>query len=153
MKIIKTTLVLIYLIFSIGCGKEVTPQRPISQADMWNCYNSTEWTNLKIRDALIGNWKWIYSESPWAPEKGTNTSDENIFVEFLKDSTFNLTVNGKVQGSTKWHITSKDGELYGIELDTFITSLIHGRILICDKTLESNNSYVDGEDNYFSKID
>jgi len=50
-------------------------------------------------------------------------------------------------------VTPKDGELYGLELDSSITTLLYGRILTCGEILEFNNSYIDGSDNYFKRIE
>lgn len=97
-------------------------------------------------------WKWTYSENFWAPDKGRNTENENTVIEFFNDSIIQISVNRKLIGVTNWIIKPKDGELYGLELDTTITTLLYGRILICGETLESNNSYIDGSDNYFIKF-
>ena len=153
MKKIKRALILILTIIFISCNKEEVSQRPMSQTDIWNCYNNSEWTDLKIRNELIGSWKWIYSENFWTPDKGRNTENENTIIKFSLDSTLNVIVDGKLQNSTKWTITSKDGELYGLELDSTVTTLLFGRILICGKIVEFNNSYIDGSDNYFKKIE
>lgn len=153
MKMLKRTFILISIILNIGCDKEEITQRPMSETDIWNCYTNSEWTELKIRTELIGRWKWIYSENFWAPDKGRNAENENTVIEFLSDSTLNVIVGGELQNSTKWIVTSKDGELYGLELDAAVTTLLYGRILICDEIVEFNNSYIDGSDNYFKKIE
>ena len=141
------------MLFILSCEKEDVSQRPMSQADIWDCYNNSEWSELKIRNELIGKWKWIYSESFWAPDKGWNTENENTLIEFTNDSTLNISVNGNSEKTTMWIVTPKDGELYGLELDSAISTLVYGRILICGEILEFNNSYIDGIDNYFKRIE
>lgn len=145
-------LVLTLIFFCISCRKEDISERPMSQNDIWNCYNNLEWTDVKVKDALIGKWKWIYSESYWAPNKGRNTEKENTVIEFFSDSTLQILENGELLGTTNWTVNPKDGELYGLELDSTITSLLYGRILICGEILEFNDSYIDGSDNYFNKV-
>ncbi len=152
MKTLKGTMMLISILVLISCEKEEISQRPMSQTNIWNCYNDSEWTDLKIRDELTCSWKWIYSENFWAPDKGRNTENENTLIEFLTDSTLNVIVDGNIQNSTKWTVTPKDGDLYGLDLDSAVTTLLYGRILICGEILEFNNSYIDGSDNYFQKV-
>ncbi len=147
-----TFLLVALIVFFTSCDTEEISKRPISEADMWNCYKDSEWTDAKIKNALIGKWKWIYSESYWAPDKGNNTENENTVIEFLNDSSLQISVNGEPIGVTNWTIEFKDGELYGLLQDSTITTLLYGRILICGETAMFNNSYIDGSDNYFKKI-
>jgi len=146
-------IIVLFVFTIISCDKEDISQRPMSQTNIWNCYNDSEWTNLKIRDELIGSWKWIYSESYLAQDKGRNTENENTLIEFFNDSTLNVIVDGELKNTTKWIVTSKDGDLYGLKLDSSVTSLLYGRILICGEIVEFNNSYIDGSDNYFERIE
>ncbi len=141
------------MLFILSCEKEDVSQRPMSQTDIWKCYNNSEWSELKIRNELIGKWKWIYNESFWYPNDGRNTESENTVIEFSNDSTITIIVNGNSEDTTKWMVTPKDGELYGLELDSSVTTLLYGRILICGEILEFNNSYIDGSDNYFKRIE
>jgi len=89
------------MLFILSCEKEDVSQRPISQTDIWNCYNESEWSELKVRNELIGKWKWIYSENFWAPDEGWNTESENTLIEFSNDSTLNIIVNGDPENTTK----------------------------------------------------
>ena len=107
-------LILISIIFIVGCEKEDISKRPLGQTDIWSCYNSSAWTNLTIRKELIGSWKWIYTENYWAPDKGWNTENEKTQIEFLNDSTLNVTIDGELMSTTKWTVIRKDGELMGV---------------------------------------
>ncbi len=153
MKIFYRTLMLISMFSILSCDKEEVSQSPMSQTDIWNCYNNSAWSELKINNELIGRWKWVYSENFWAPDKGRNTENENTLIEFLNDSTLKIIINGKLENTTNWIVSPKDEKLYGLELDSAITTLLLGRILICRKTLEFNNSYIDGSDNFFRKVE
>lgn len=152
-KIVYSVLMFTSVFFILSCDKENTPQAPISQTDIWGCYNESKWTELRISNELIGKWKWVYSVNYWTPDEGWNTESENTLIEFSNDSTLNIIVNGEPESTTKWMITPKDGELYGLALDSSITTLLHGRILICGQIVEFNNSYIDGSDNYFKRIE
>ncbi len=153
MKKIKNILFLLFLgIIINSCSKEKIPERPMSQNDIWACYNNSEWNKLKIREKLIGSWKWIYTECFWFPENAKNTENENVQIDFLSDSKLNVIINGKLMSSTKWTVIAEDTKFYGIELDSNVTHLLSGRIFICDEIVEFNDSYIDGADNYFKKI-
>lgn len=153
MKIVTRVLMLISIFSILSCDKEDTSERPMSQTDIWNCYHNSEWSLLEIRNELIGKWKWTFTEDFWAPDQGLNTENENTLVEFLSDSTLNLIVNGELENTTKWFVTPEDEGLYGLEFDSAITTLLNGRILFCGEILEFNNSYIDGSDNYFERIE
>ena len=145
--------IIVLITFTIfSCDKEDITSRPMSQSEIWTCYNQIDWNDNKIRDELIGKWKWIYTESYWAPEKGRNTENENTQIEFFNDSTLHVLVGGEIKNTTKWTFIPKDGELYGLELDSSVSQL-YGRILICGEIIEFNNSYIDGSDNYFERIE
>ena len=153
MKRIKSILLLLFLgIIINSCSKEKIPERPMSQNDIWACYNNSEWNKLKIREKLIGSWKWIYTECFWFPENAKNTENENIQIDFLSDSTLNVIVDGKLMSSTKWTVITEDTKFYGIELDSNVIQLLSGRIFICGEIVEFNDSYLDGCDEYFKKI-
>lgn len=153
MKIVYRGIMLSSMFLIFSCVKEDISQRPMSQTDIWNCYNESEWSQLKVRNELIGKWKWVYNENYWAPDEGRNTESENTLVEFSNDSTLNIIVKGVSENTTKWVVTPKDGQLYGLELDSSITTLLYGRILICGEIVEFNDSYIDGSDNYFRRVE
>ena len=126
---------------------------PINQAVMFDCHHKQQWTETSVTNALIGKWQWIYSESYWAPGDGKNTESRNIILEFFSDSTMILTEDGILNGEAKWIVGIKDVDSYGIGLDTAITELVRGRIFFCGDLVEFNESYIDGSDNYFRRIE
>lgn len=145
--------IIVFIVFTIiSCDKEDISSRPLSQTEIWTCYSQIDWNESQIRDELIGKWRWVYTENYWAPEKGHNTENDNTQIEFFQDSTLNVLIGGEIKNTTKWIIIPKDGELYGLELDSSVSQL-YGRILICGKIIEFNNSYIDGSDNYFERIE
>lgn len=137
----------------ISCTKKETAQRPMSQTDIVNCYQDMEWSRLGIRNTLIGNWRWIYNESYWSYGEGTNTENKNTLIELSNDSILTVFVDGEPKNTTRWTIEKNSGNSFFVELDSFVTTLLVGRILICGDIVEFNNSFVDGDDNYFQKIE
>ena len=136
-----------------NCNKNDSDLVPINQATMFNCHNKQQWNETSVANALIGKWKWIYSESYWALGDGKSTESRNIMLEFFSYSTMRLTEDGTLNGEAKWIVGIKDVDSYGIGLDTAITGLVHGRIFFCGNLVEFNNSYIDGSDNYFKRIE
>ena len=152
MKVLYRILILTLITSILSCNKEDAAQKHMSQTEIWECYNNTQWSEVKIKKELIGKWKWVYTENYWNPDKGRNTENENTLLELLSDSTLNVIVNGKLEHTTQWIVSHRDGTLFGLELDSSITTLVLGRILICKDNVLFNNSYIDGSDNYFIKI-
>lgn len=152
MKYVLTGLILALFFIGISCEKENKDEPPMSQTEIWDCYHEQTWDDLAIRDELIGEWQWIYTEASSAPNNGQNTENENMLVQFYADSTLQVTINGEITKSTTWHVIQKDGELFGLEIESSIIEL-GGRILICDNILEFNYGYLDLSDNYFRKVE
>ena len=69
----------------------------------------------------------------------------------LKDGT-PLYLNGSLDNGVQIFVITEDGKFYGMKLDSHVTQLLYGRIFICDELVEFNDSYIDGCDNYFKKI-
>ncbi|NOZ45546.1 MAG: hypothetical protein GXO79_02070 [Chlorobi bacterium] len=146
-------LTLLLSLFTFSCIKlDKEPQRPISNSELWNCYNKTEWNENRIRESIIGKWKWIYTYDYWQPDDARYTDNENIVIEFFNDSTLNVINNNKFEFSNRWSIRYANEDFYELKLDTSI-SFLWGRILICDDIIEFYASYEDLSDNYFKKID
>jgi len=139
------------IIFYTRCSKDEPQNAPISQVQIWNCYQSKNWDEVKVFDALVGRWQWIYSEN-YTEGNGNSTESEKMIVEFFSDSTMLVFVNDRPGDTTKWLVIPKDGSLYGLKCDSSVAQL-QGRILNCGDILEFNNSYIDGIDNYFERLE
>jgi len=146
-------LVLLSVFIFIGCDDEDVAKRPVSLENMSDCYRQNEWNENIIAKELTGKWQWIYTENLWAPDEGQNTENENRGFEFLSDSTLNVFVNDEIVESTRWIVVPvNNSDLFKLELDEPVQYL-YGEILICDKILLFFDSYRDGTDNYFIKVE
>ena len=146
-------LVLLSIFIFIGCDDEDVAKRPVSLENMSDCYRKNEWNKNIIAKELTGKWQWIYTENFWAPDEGQNTENENRGFEFLSDSTLNVFVNDEIVESTRWIVVPvNNSDLFKLELDEPVQYL-YGEILICDKILLFFDSYRDGTDNYFIKVE
>ena len=144
------------MLLATGCKKDKAEKEiefiPPTQMEMWDCHTQTVWHLQTVFDELVGKWKWIYQESFWAPGEGSNTEDENTIIEFRQDSVLNVFVNNQIVGTTNWIVIQIDPPLFNVSTDSIISQL-PGRILFCDDLVEFNNSYIDGNDNYFKRIE
>jgi|GEM_PF-5827904 len=146
-------IVLLSVFIFIGCDDEDVSKRPVSLENMSDCYRQNEWNENIIAKELTGKWQWIYTENFWAPDEGQNTENENRVFEFLSDSTLNVFVKDELVESTQWMVAPvNSSDLFKLELDEPVQYL-YGQIFLCDKILLFNDSYRDGTDNYFRKIE
>jgi hypothetical protein len=151
----KTIIISFFVLMSISllsCKKEDPSINIPDQEKMWDCHHQNDWNSSKIINAFSGKWKWVFTQNYWQPITGRNTENENIEIEFVNDSVLNIIQNGIISISTKWEIVPVDGDLFGLSSDSSI-SFLYGRILICGNTLEFNNTYLDGDDNYFLRTE
>ena len=140
------------LIF-LGCNDDDIDQRPMSINEISSCYKQQEWNENKIAEELKGKWQWIYTENFWSPDKGRNTENEKLIVEFNSDSTLKVHINNELNDSTRWIVFPlTNSDLYVLELEKPIQQL-YGQILFCENILMFFDSYRDGTDNYFRKVD
>ena len=156
MKEIRLVIIAFMLFLVTGCHKdsENNPlNKPPTQMELWECHTQTIWHEETVFNALVGKWKWFYTQSYGLEETGRNTESENTVIEFQKDSVINVIVDGKLEASTNWGVTLTDPPLFGLTTGTIISQLLYGRILFCDDLVEFNDSYIDGDDNYFKRIE
>ncbi len=140
------------LIF-LGCNDDDIDQRPMSITEISNCYKQQEWNENIITEELMGKWQWFYTENFWSPDKGRNTENEKLIVEFNSDSTVKVQINNEFHDSTRWIVVPlTNSDLYVLELEKPIQQL-YGQILFCENILMFFDSYRDGTDNYFIKFD
>ena len=146
----KTTYLLLafFLLLLISCKKE----EPISynQTDMWNCHHEGTWNAASTRIVLLGEWELEYVI---CGGRGGITGGEpqvDLTIEFKSDNTLTVTLNRTITQTASWKVVEGDADLYELDVEPFVSE-IHGRILFCGSTVEFNDSYLDGCDNYFSR--
>ncbi len=137
-----------------GCLKQNYHEdhRPISQSAMTECHHRVDWDEEKLQSALQGRWRWIYTEGYWSPENGHGTLNENKVICFRSDTTLAVFVDGQLQFSDHYALYKHKDGYFGIEPGLNVPEL-YGRILLCNNTLEFHDSYRDGIDNYFEKLE
>ena len=143
--IISAFIVISLLPFS--CSKDKLDQ--IDTKQLWDCYKSQNYDSTKLASELLGTWKWTayYSEIP-----GTNKANKDVFLNLSKTGTFTVTENSVVITQGNWNLRIADINNYELELNKPSTYL-YGRIVLCENQVLFNNSYIDGSDNLFIKME
>lgn len=146
-----TTLILRLVVFSACCQSDSGQSRPIEPDDLYACYTRTRWKEDKLAQSLLGKWKYTYLENAWHYGKGMNTENENLILEFTRDSILYLRKNDEVIHASKWKIVEREFRMYGLELGA-PSPYLYGRILLCNPILEFSNSHQQGNDHYFHRL-
>ncbi|MGI6048624.1 MAG: hypothetical protein ACOYEG_11595 [Petrimonas sp.] len=134
-------------LLSFSCSKDSSEQIDIVQ--LYNCHKSQKYDSTKLASKLIGTWKWTtYS----AEIPGTIKADKNVFLNLTKEGEFTVTENSVVVTRGNWKLKVADIDLFALDLNNPSTYL-YGRILLCENLVLFNNSYIDGGDNLFVRID
>jgi len=146
------SIVLILVISNIlfSCNKDENP--PILQGEMWDCHHERTWDSLKTKNTLIGKWEWEYVGCFWSPEDDNENEFKGLTIEFKSDNTLDVKESGNIIQTSNWKVVSGDADLFALDVDPIVTQL-YGRILFCGQRLEFNDSYIDGCDNYFKRIE
>ena len=147
--------ILLTAIFCVinGCDQMESPSEepPLTSQEFWNCHQDANWDAASLRDALLGDWNWVYSVNYWAPTQGRRTDSTRTVIQLRADSTLHVRVAGELQQASRWDLLVIDDPLYGLEVEP-ANSLTYGRILLCNDFLQFNDSYIDGVDNYFERV-
>lgn len=152
MKVTYSFILIVSVIVATLCACDKDQKPPISQGFIWECHHETVWDSLNTMEALIGQWQWEYTSCVWEVSEGTgNPMFKNTTIEFKSNNTLEIKEIDQIVQIATWRVVDGDAELY--EIETIPTSfLLQGRILFCDELIEFNNSYIDGCDNYFIKV-
>jgi hypothetical protein len=122
---------------------------PVEQSEMIQCHNGKEWDEIKIGDALIGEWEWEYVRCFWNPENAETIKSGELTVEFKTDKTLNVIENGQIIQTSNWNITFRPN-VYEISVEPVVTQL-SGNIYFCDNRVLFFESFRDLCDNYFKR--
>ena len=133
----------------LACTKD--PYLSHSRADIMSCIKNKDWDSNITGEALIGDWEWIYVSCISAPEIDHDDQYKGLSIKFNSDMTLEVKQDGQVTQTSTWNVVSSETEYLVIEADPYVTQL-SGRILFCDDLMEFNQSYIDGCDNYFKRV-
>ncbi len=146
------------LLFILSCNKEqerpdpssATP--PKSLGEMVTCHNTVTWDSASIRNKLVGSWQWKYIRCYWNPEDANGDDYQTMRIEFKNNNTLEVKNNDTLVQTSQWKIINLNDGFFKVE-STPLVYYIPGRIVFCDSMVLFNDSYVDGCDNYFTRVD
>ena len=115
------------------------------------CNNAMQLDTAGIANKLIGTWKlksWYCGE---CTNPGTHYSDKIILATFTSARSFSVTENAIVVAEGYWSLRIVDSNKWGLQSDSSLTHL-YGAILFCDDQVLFYDSYLDGKDNLFDRV-
>ncbi len=140
-----------YLFFSIAvclitlaCKKD-----SFDIASFWQCNSSQNLDSTVISNKIAGSWKWT-KQSCFSTGK-TMRADKDIKVTFNTNGTFAVLENSTIITQGNWTLRVVDSNMWGLDL-TAPSTYLSGRILFCNSQVLFNDSYIDGCDNLFEKV-
>ena len=137
-----------YLALVVGFVACKEPELNIQS--FWDCHHSRSLDTSAISGKLIGSWLWS-RQSCFTTGK-TIKADKNIKVVFNANRRFKVYENTTEMTSGTWGLKSSDSGTWELELSSG-SRYLNGRILLCDNHVLFNNSYIDGCDNAFTKME
>lgn len=145
--------IVVFCLFFLACEKmDKSLKPPIGQEEIWNCHRDSKWDEIKIKNALIGVWKWEYVAFIWTPESDGYVTDQELTIEFKSDSSLIVKQHGQIIQSAEWLILGGDQDLFSVDEEPNVPQLF-GNIILCNDIVEFNGTYADLSDNYFRKIE
>ncbi len=145
------------LLFSCS-KKETNPKNAESEAlgvqvkVLWDCNQAHASDSGITASKLMGSWGLKTSIAGWTGE--ITHPDKETEVTFRPDRTLTFRIAGNIVFESSWKLKREDTHLWGLQLDSSASysGYLSGRILVCDKELMFNQSYLDGSDHLFEKI-
>ncbi|GAB3642957.1 hypothetical protein [Spirosoma arcticum] len=144
-KLINKLLAQLSLLAALSCQPSVSPETLFdNQRSIWDCHHRNTWSAKAVAAQLVGRWQWRYVSCELLRSA---TQNAGLTVVFEPDKTLTVRENGVIKQTARWEVVPTDN-IWGLAVQPAVSQL-HGRILFCDQTVEFNNSYIDGCDNYF----
>ncbi|HUM47355.1 MAG TPA: hypothetical protein PLD84_10525 [Chitinophagales bacterium] len=113
------------------------------------CNEALHLDSAKIANKLIGKWElksWYCGE---CSNPGTHNSDKVIFATFTSAGDFSVTEDSIIVSEGKWNLVGSN--TWRLQSDSSLNHL-YGMILFCNNEVLFNDSYTDGTDNLFERI-
>lgn len=142
----KHTVILILALSFNSCTKQDDLD---THRGMWDCHTANQWSKETNEQALAGLWE---VRNRKCSAIGTRIHDINFLLEFLPDHRVWKVRGGERFEELKWSLEEKPGSpLYLLNFEPDNQDL-SGLVLFCGDRMEINNSFRQGCDRYFSKI-
>lgn len=140
--------VFMFLVVIVGLTACKEPE--LSIQSFWDCHHSQRLDSSAISGRLVGSWVW--SQQSCFLTRKTTKADKSIKVVFHIDQRFQVFENTTEITTGTWQLKASDSGTWELDLSS-TNRYLNGRILICDNQVVFNNSYIDGCDNAFVRIE
>jgi hypothetical protein len=139
-----TLLVLAVCLVLFSCNKGAS-----GNGLLWECDNSQHLDSSAIAAKLTGTWKWEQQR------RGSNLevmmADKIVTVTFNADSTFKVLEDSLVTAQGNWKLVMFSNDMWALDLSA-PSNYLYGAISFCNNKVLFTDSYVDGNDNLFEKV-
>lgn len=122
------------------------------KGSMFKCHFETEWDSTSTSNALIGQWEWAFRNCYWTFDEFDKDISKGMKVEFRSDGTYEITKDGQLIQTSTWALINAIDEQFALRQEDWVWEL-DGRIFLCDGQLQFNDSYQDGCDNYYFRVE
>lgn len=127
------------------------PAPRVNVDSLFSCAGPQRLDSSLLHDSLIGTWQWQYIRCFWRPEDPNNQEFKTLSVEFHKNDSLDVRMNGQVSTRSSWRLQFSSFGIPSLHTDPNVWQLL-GDIVTCEKGIKFFASPVDGCDNYFKKI-
>jgi hypothetical protein len=158
----KQTFAILLLILSVttiqtSCKKTKTtdttqPQKPpIALDSMLLCHGQTNFDSASTRNALIGKWQWKFIKCYWNPEQANGEEYKTISIEFKQNDSLEVKTNDQTTQKSSWKVTRLNDGYFTLTVSPIVYQL-PGKVLFCGDYVLFYDTYTDGCDNYFKRV-
>ncbi|MDH5599064.1 MAG: hypothetical protein OEY34_08065 [Cyclobacteriaceae bacterium] len=145
----KYFLFLVPILFITCTQEKINPAYDASL--FWKEHHKQTWDSLTTANQLSGIWDWVYQSCcPEGIMKHQDTSGSGIYVVF-GHSDIQVYEKNTLKETATWSVYFRENEQTYMLATNPPISFLHGRILFYKEYVLFNNSYIDGENNYFKK--
>lgn len=141
--------ILLFFIILAACERPINP--PYSRKSVYNCDKNLSLDSLAKSNALIGQWKWEFTQCFWTYEDANGEDFKGLTIEFKKDGTLKVRENSNTVQTSNWFLDEIGSSFFKLKAEPPVEQL-YGAVTLCKNRVVFSGSDADGCDNYFSKI-
>ena len=115
------------------------------------CNNAMHLDTTAVASNLVGKWQLKAWYCGFCTEPGTHNPDKTVIISFTSARLFTVTENSTIVTQGNWYIGKVDTNNWGLQTSS-PSRYLFGYILFCDNQVMFSDSYIDGADNLFDKV-
>ena len=143
-------LIATFLIGITSC--EVVPDPPIELNHISRCHREVGWDEAAIENHLIGTWQWRYVAYSWTPDKNNSHEFKDLTLVFKTKRIVEVYEKEELMETLNYTLSDESYGVFRFSAYSYEYPL-SGDLLFCQDKMVLSNSSVDGNDNYFKKIE